>query len=176
MSILARFSEDRALFPSFDELPTAAPGPEPSTPGKDSERRERWFLVGQVSENMTITKPTLILRDRDSSAFALTFEGEMDLKGYKKGYTVFDECARRTEGKEEGKRGFVRVERGEEGGVRCVPGPMDRVIVLGKGMEVERGECKGCGGPGERRCLGCEWVRYCGKVSFVSFARCVLGY
>lgn len=164
MSILARFSDDRALFPSFDDIPTATPGPEPSTPGKDGEGKQRWFLVGQVSENMTITKPTLVLRDRDSSAFALTFEGEMDLRGYKKGNTVVIEGARRTEGKE-GKRGFVRVERREEGGVRCVPGPMDRVIVLGKGMEGEGGECRGCGGVGERRCLGCGWVRYCGKVS-----------
>lgn len=176
MSILARFSDDRTLFPSFDDIPSAAPGPEPATPDKDGEGggRRRWFLVGQVSENMTITKPTLILRDRDSSAFALTFEGEMDLRGYKKGYTVLVECARRTEGKEEGKRGFVRVERGEEGGVRCVPGPMDKVIVLGKGMEEETGECRGCGGVGERRCLGCGWVRYCGKVSW-SLLRWVFG-
>lgn len=172
MSILARFS-DKALFPSFDDLPTAlTTDPQPAEEKEAAAREgrpERWFLLGQISENMTITKPTLILRDRNSAAFALTFEeGGVDLKGWKKGYTLVAENARRTESKEEGKRGFVRVEKGEEGGVRCIPGPMDKVIVLGTGMRDGAGECRGCGGEGERKCLGCGWVRYCGKVSCVS--------
>lgn len=167
MSILARFS-DRALFPSFDDLPTALaeePRPPPEEDAAQDARPGRWFLVGQISENMTITKPTLILRDRDSSAFALTFEGAADLKGWKKGYTLVVESPRRTEAKEEGKRGFVRVEDGGERGVRCIPGPMDKAIVLGARMAEETGECRGCGGEGRKKCLGCGWVRYCGKVS-----------
>ena len=166
MSLLARFS-DKALFPSFDDLPSAFPV-ETQSPEKNHDagqgRPGTWFLVGQISENMTITKPTLILRDRNSSAFALTFEGGVDLKGWKKGHTLVVENAKRTEGKD-GKRGFVRVEDGDEGGVRCIPGPMDKVIVLGTGMKGDSGECRGCGGEGKSKCLGCGWVRYCGKVS-----------
>lgn len=168
MSILARF-QNRTLFPSFDELPTA--NPQPAKEGDaPADGRGRWFLVGQIAENMTITQPTLILRDRDSSSFAITFEEAVDLKGWRKGYTLVVEGARRTEGKE-GKRGFVVVREGGEGRVRCVPGPMDRVIVMGAGMGGEKGECRGCGGEGQRKCLGCGWVRYCGKVSWSSWRR-----
>lgn len=172
MSILARFS-DKALFPSFDDLPTALSAePQPSKESDAAAREDgpgRWFLVGQITENMTITKPTLILRDRNSSAFALTFEGAVDLKGWRKGYTLIAENVRRTEAREEGKRGFVRVEKGNEGRVRCIPGPMDKVIVLGgelaNGASREGGECRACGREGGKKCLGCGWVRFCGKVS-----------
>ena len=170
MSFLARFSEDKTLFPSFDDLPTVSPAePQALHGGEDHSSQEgRRFLVGQIAENMTITKPTLILRDRNSSSFALTFEGAVDLKGWRKGYTLVIEGARRTEAKEEGKRGFVRIEEGQEGRVKCIPGPMDKVIVMGASMANWTGECRGCGGEGERKCLGCGWVRYCGKVSAVS--------
>ena len=162
MSILARF-QDRVLFPSFADLPTATPQPA-SDDDAPAEEERRWFLVGQIAENMTITQPTLILRDRDSSSFALTFEASIDIGGWKKGYTLVIENAKRTEGKE-GKQGFVRIKKGDEVGVWCVPGPMDRVLVLGAGMGGDKGECSGCCGEGKRRCLGCGWVRYCGKVS-----------
>ncbi|SPN97488.1 uncharacterized protein DNG_01002 [Cephalotrichum gorgonifer] len=170
MSLFARFS-DRDLFPSFDELPSAASlgAAAPTETKQDGDgdasagTERRWFLVAQIAENMTITKPTLILRDRDSSSFALAFEEKgVVLKGWRKEYTLIAERVRRTEGKE-GKRGFVRVEEGEEVGVRCIPGPMDRVIRLGAGMKGDKVECRSCGGEGTRKCTGCGWVRYCGK-------------
>ncbi|CAI4215377.1 unnamed protein product [Parascedosporium putredinis] len=100
MSLLADFSLGIAKFPSFDTLPSA------TNPSACPEPPHPWFLVGQVAENMTITQPTLICRDRASASFALTFEErDFSLASFKKGHTVVVKGARRTEGKEEGKRG-----------------------------------------------------------------------
>jgi hypothetical protein len=137
---------------------------------------------------MTITKPTLILLDREADSFALTFDSEsFSLKGWKKGSTVVIPGSTRTASKEEGKKGFVKIPEEKCADAKYVPGPMERVILLavrGYGMEEGEGEEAGkkCGwcevglgdGDGEgkeggKRCLGCGWVRYCSKVSWLVF-------
>ncbi|KEZ38782.1 hypothetical protein SAPIO_CDS10819 [Scedosporium apiospermum] len=136
MSLLSNFTST-TTFPPFDSLPSTT-SPSPSEP---------WYLVAQIFENMTITQPTLICRDRNSASFALTFEDrDFSLSSFKKGFTVVVRRARRTEAREEGKRGFVTVEKGEEG-VRCLPGSMERVLVLAGDM----GE-----GEGKEACGDCQ--------------------
>ncbi|KAJ0349266.1 hypothetical protein COL154_011726 [Colletotrichum chrysophilum] len=56
-------------FPAFDGLPIEEDG---AAPGMDA--REEWFLVAQVKQNMTITKPTVVVADRAGDEFAITFE------------------------------------------------------------------------------------------------------
>lgn len=136
----------RTLFPTFNSL-TESPPPT-STPS--------WYLLAEVKDDMTIMKPTLVLRDRDTSPFALVFEGlgrdDLDLKklGMKKGATVVVPRACRTTPKDETKRGFVRVEEGTAGEVKAVPGPLTKVLEVGMRMrereaEGESEKCKRCG-------------------------------
>lgn len=121
---------------------------------------------------MTINKPTLVLTDRDTSPFALVFEGlgrdELDLKGlgFKKGHTAIIPNARRTRPADETKRGFVQIEKGGAGSVRAVPAPLARVLEVGG--KVRGDTCDACGERGEKglkSCTGCERVGYCSKVS-----------
>lgn len=172
------------LFPSFTTCPSTL-DPETALPPTD------WFLLAQVKDDMTITKPTLVLSDRDGAPFALVFDGlerdDLNFKamGLKKGCTAVVRRARRTPPKEEGKRGFVSVEKGSVGSVRAIPGPLERVFVVAERLrvaeaEVEKGtgggnggggkgtgRCETCGG-GEgqlMRCTGCGGMQYCSKVS-----------
>lgn len=95
---------DTTLFPTFDSLPR-------TTESVDPERAD-WCLVGQVKNNMTITKPTLIVTDRSGAEFAVTFEDRgFDLKArnLKKGNTIVIPRARRTP-KGEGKQDALVVE------------------------------------------------------------------
>ena len=165
-------------FPTFNALPEViATGPSPG----EEEEREEWFLLAQVKDDMTITKPTLVLGDREGSPFALVFNGlergDLDLKklGLKKGATAVVPRARRTPPKEETKRGFVAVEKGRAEDVKAIPGPLARVLELGAGMAGRRGQtrevCEACGkGAAEQesallKCTGCGEVRYCSKLS-----------
>lgn len=171
MSLLADFSPNITTFPSFDTLPSATNPSSSSSSSLSPAPSHAWYLVGQIAENMTITQPTLICRDRTSASFALTFEErDFSLASFKKGFTVVVKCAKRTEAKEEGKRGFVTVAKGlEAGSVRCLPGSMDRVLNLAGAMaEGEKEVCGVCGGEGTRKCTGCGWARYCGKVRPIS--------
>lgn len=158
---------DITLFPSFaiiPELAHDAPVVEAAAP--------KWHLFAQVKDNMTINKPTLVLDDRDSSPFALVFEGldrdGLDLKGlgFRKGRTAVIPNAIRVKPAKEGQRGFVRIEKGQAESVKAVPAPLARVLeVAGK---VKRDECETCGGRAEeglKSCTGCERVAYCSKVS-----------
>lgn len=145
---------DTATFPSFTGCPTEGA----STPDKP------WWLLAQVKENMTITKPTLVVTDRTGDDFALTFEDKsVSLKGFKKGFTVVVPRAWRTVA-EEGKKGYVIVAEGD-GGVKAIPAGLDRVLELaGTGGGDEK--CATCGkGEELMKCTRCERVRYCGKVS-----------
>lgn len=174
---LHNFPNNTALFPSFSTLPTedGAQAVPPLSPSSSPSH----FLVAQISENMTLTQPTLILLDRNTSSFALTFEDvNFSLKGFKKGHTIVVPDARLTKSKEEGKKGFVRIGKEEGKDVRVIGGGFERVVLLGTEEEREkegkRAKCGGCekslsmgegGGNGGKLCLGCGWVRYCSKVS-----------
>jgi hypothetical protein len=94
-------------YPTFYELPSAS---EESSPNDQSSNP--WCLLAQIKENMTITKPTLIVTDRTGVDFALLFEdNRVSLKGFRKGYTVAVPHARRTDREDEGqgKKAVVRV-------------------------------------------------------------------
>lgn len=155
------------LFPTFETIPELAynaPVLEAAAP--------KWHLLAQVKDNMTINKPTLVLNDREGSPFALVFEGldrdGLDLKGlgFKKGATAVIPNAVRVKPAKEGQRGFVRIEAGQAGTVRAVPGPLARVLEVGGQVRGEK--CGSCGGEGEKglkSCTGCGRVGYCSKVS-----------
>ncbi|GAB1315114.1 hypothetical protein MFIFM68171_05324 [Madurella fahalii] len=185
------------LFPSFSALPlttTTTTNPQddsqPATdpvpdPVPDPERD--WYLLAQISQNMTLTKPTLICADASSQTFALVFDTPHDTldlaaMGLKRGCTAVVRCARRTPPDEEGKKqGFVRIEKGREAAVRVVPGPLERVVAVGRRLRGEQAgeeqaeeekEDRGCESCGKRegrdggalmRCTGCGEARYCGK-------------
>ena len=168
---------DIALFPTFLTIPEQDPAAPPSVaalpPGKGP-----WYLMAQIKDNMTINKPTLVLTDRGANPFALVWEGlgrdDLDLKGlgFKKGCTAVIPYAWRTKPADEGKRGFVRVDKSDAQTVRAVPGALDRVLALGgkaKGPQCEM--CGGAGQDGLKGCTGCERVGYCSKVSNVLFVR-----
>lgn len=165
-----------ATFPAFDALPIED-GPASSGP----DAREEWFLVAQVKQNMTITKPTVVVSDRAGDEFAITFEDRgIDLRPVKTGWTIVVPRAARTTPKE-GKKGFVRVAEGRGTGVKYVPAGLERVFELGRavreGGEGDAGDvpaesvCAGCGRTegSLKSCTGCGVVRYCGKVSFFFF-------
>lgn len=157
------------LFPSFATIPELAhdaPVVEAAAP--------KWHLLAQVKDNMTINKPTLVLNDRDGSPFALVFEGldrdGLDLKGLglKKGATAVISNAIRVRPVKEGQRGFVRVEAGQAGSVKAVPGPLSRVLEVSG--QVKGSTCETCGvegAKGLKSCTGCERVGYCSKVSIL---------
>ncbi|KAI1205160.1 uncharacterized protein F4807DRAFT_471283 [Annulohypoxylon truncatum] len=165
-------------FPTFAELPPSST-PSPPTPS--------WFLLAQIKENMTITKPTLVVRDRSGTDFAVTFDDgdHHGLDGsdgtklrFRKGHTLVVPRAARTD-RGEGKKALVRVSEGRGREVRVLPASLERVVGLGAlvdeeeegGGEKKKG-CAACGkegeveGEGERklmRCTGCGVVAYCSK-------------
>ncbi|KAK4150966.1 hypothetical protein C8A00DRAFT_36389 [Chaetomidium leptoderma] len=122
------------IFPPFSALPLTTqddnPPPNPTTTPSH-------YLLAEITENMTLTKPTLILTDLTASTFALIFHSRpasgpdtLDFAklGYKKGATLVIPDARRTPGKSEGKQGFVAVTREQERGVRVVPAGLKNVV------------------------------------------------
>ncbi|ROW00779.1 hypothetical protein VMCG_06524 [Cytospora schulzeri] len=156
------------LFPNFSTIPKqdqdAVSPPAPSPPG------ERWYLLAEVKDNMTIVKPTLILTDCNGSPFALVFEGlgpdGLDFKGlgFKKGSTVVIPNAVRITPADKMKRGFVSIEKGGAADVRAVACNLARVLELGG--KVKGQECETCGrdgGNGLKSCTGCERAGYCSK-------------
>lgn len=149
---------DPTSFPAFCDLPAESTADDSSS---------EWWLLGQVKENMTITKPTLVVSDRNREDFAVTFEDlGVDLKPWKKGSCLVVPRARRRGGEEGRKKGFVSVPRGASGDVRCVPGGWEVLKRWEEGGGEEDGCGGGCGERGVRACTGCECVKYCGKVSY----------
>jgi hypothetical protein len=170
------------LFPSFARCPIL--GAAPPKEEHMIQDEETWFLIAQIKNDMTITKPTLVLTDRDGVEFALVFDGlgrhELDFKkhGLKKGVTIVVPRARRTPPREEKGQGFVSIEKGREDQLSVIPGPLFRVMKVVEEMrrrreveDLENNEdaCAGCGqlraGEVLKLCTGCSEVRYCNKVS-----------
>ncbi|KAK0720722.1 hypothetical protein B0H67DRAFT_200772 [Lasiosphaeris hirsuta] len=157
-------------FPTFATLPTPQ-DPDPTSP--DGGGDEPWYLLAEIKDDMTITKPTLVCLDRAGSPFALVFDGlerdGLDLKalGLRKGACVVVPRARRTPPKDASKRGFVSVARGTAAEVRAVPAPLRTVVEVAEGLRAQ-GPQPGCAGCGSAegalaRCTGCGGVRYCSK-------------
>ncbi|WYZ41384.1 hypothetical protein EsH8_V_000279 [Colletotrichum jinshuiense] len=157
------------------KAPALAPG------ASSHDAREEWFLVAQVKQNMTITKPTLVVVDRSGTEFAVTFEDRgIDLRPVKNGWTIVVPRAVRTQPKG-GKQGFVRVPEGKGTGVKYVPGGLEKLGELGALVRGEgegeggggggvgvKGKCAGCGkteaeAGGLKSCTGCGLWRYCGR-------------
>ncbi|RYP44468.1 hypothetical protein DL768_009067 [Monosporascus sp. mg162] len=178
---------DSAVFPPFGELPSAgasSTGTDGSTAststgttatGTTKAGSGGWFLLAQVKEDMTITKPTLIVTDRAGVDFAVTFEDAgLNLRGdlgARKGYTLVVPGARRTD--REGKKGVVRIEAGRGTLVRqVIPGSLERVLELGRvvGSETVGKQCAACGKTDSplMRCKGCSTASYCSKACQVN--------
>ncbi|KAK0626881.1 hypothetical protein B0T14DRAFT_511249 [Immersiella caudata] len=157
---------DLSLFPTFATCPED-PSAHPTKP---------YYLLGQIKDDMTITKPTLVLSDRESSPFALVFDGldrdGLDFKraGLKKGHTAVIPDGRQVPPKEEGKRGFVSVEGARAGEVKGIPGPLEKVLRVALELRVREGEegrCDVCAAAAEdvklKKCTGCKGASYCSK-------------
>ncbi|KAI1394313.1 uncharacterized protein F4822DRAFT_387880 [Hypoxylon trugodes] len=175
---------DPTHFPSFNELP---PTSSPTLP------QETWYLIAQIREDMTITKPTLIVRDRTGIDFAVTFDDgdhrglnpnsttntTKGKTGFRKGHTLVIPRATRTD-RGDGKKAVVRVPAGSAADVRIVPGALERVLEMGaiiagireqekQGTRVKK--CAVCGKTEEdggkedslSRCTGCGLAAYCSK-------------
>ncbi|KAI1419538.1 hypothetical protein F5Y12DRAFT_233323 [Xylaria sp. FL1777] len=159
---MSRFT-DTSQFPAFYELP-ATSGSSAEGDSLDS----KWWLLAQIKENMTITKPTLIVTDRTGVDFALLFEDSISLKSFRKGYTIAVPGARRTDREGDGKKAVVRVPGGRGAGVKVIPGGLERVLELGvvlDGGDDRERKCAACGKTeGEfMKCTGCGFAAYCGK-------------
>ena len=150
---------DRALFPPFVELP------EEHGDGGDGDGR---WLLAQIKDNMTITKPTLVLADRDGHPFALVFDGvghdglDLGTLGLKKGATAVVRNARQsvpagsgdidngpeTMTSKAAKRPFVRIAAGEAHTVQAVPGGLEQTLAaagkLRRRLDAEAEACDAC--------------------------------
>ncbi|KAI0179532.1 hypothetical protein GGR52DRAFT_310583 [Hypoxylon sp. FL1284] len=165
---------DPSTYPSFQELPSAS---------SSSPSSADWFLLAQIKENMTITKPTVIARDRAGAEFAITFEdgnhrGLPSSNGgspprLRKGHTLVVPRAARTDREGEAKKAVVRVPAGRGAAVRVLPGALDQVLELGAVLDGigEAGKPRKCAACGEletgekslMRCTGCGAAAYCSK-------------
>ncbi|KAI0506285.1 hypothetical protein F5B22DRAFT_454792 [Xylaria bambusicola] len=156
---MSRFTNP-SVFPSFYELPSTS---DPSAPSDKT-----WYLLAQIKENMTITKPTLIVTDRKGVDFALLFEDSISLKGFRKGHVIFVPGARRTDREGEGKKAVVHVPVGQGADVKVIPGSLERVFELGVVLEGQEGMSQRCAACGKMegafmKCTGCSFTAYCGK-------------
>ncbi|KAG4442053.1 hypothetical protein IFR05_002447 [Cadophora sp. M221] len=119
---------DRMRFPAFADCPVLDSTADPAS--------APYHLLGTIAENMTVSaSPTFILKDRDNVSFALTLRippeeikenlpgGGLDVSGFKKGFTVVVEGARRS-GVKEGKAGFVVA---PSGSVKIIPASLQRL-------------------------------------------------
>lgn len=161
---------DRSLFPPFLELPEdhgAAVDGSSVAVGIDR------VLLAQVKDNMTITKPTLVLTDRDGTGFALIFDGlerdglDLGKQGLKKGATAVVRSARRVvpvstgEGGETltakaARRPFLRVAPGQAHTVLAVPTGLDQTVAIAaklrarqqRAQQEGQQHCEACGAAG----------------------------
>ncbi|CAK7201675.1 hypothetical protein SEUCBS139899_004384 [Sporothrix eucalyptigena] len=133
---------DRSLFPPFLELPEDH-GASSSSIGSVGVDR---ILLAQVKDNMTITKPTLVLTDRDGHGFALVFDGldrdglDLNKLGLKKGATAVVHGARQTVPEQKNtdetltakaaRRQFLRVAPGQVHTVQAVPTGLEQTVAL----------------------------------------------
>ncbi|PHH49632.1 hypothetical protein CFIMG_007715RA00001 [Ceratocystis fimbriata CBS 114723] len=150
---------DRARFPNFNDTPT--------TEGSH-------VLLGTYKENMSITRPTYILEDRDKQSFAVTFMIANDSPvrpKFKKGAAVAVCGLARQEPNaaagETKKSACIRVRAGEETRVVGLGVSLDRILAT-SAADPLTASCAACGKPegkteGMKRCTSCGWVKYCGK-------------
>ncbi|KAK4219547.1 N-lysine methyltransferase SMYD2 [Rhypophila decipiens] len=129
---------NRNLFPSFNALPAEQEGNGNPTVITTTPTT----LIAQVKDDMTITKPTLILTDRDAVPFALVFEGYdreegikfLKSRNLKKGATVIlrNGLARKVSPREDSKSGkaSLRIPKGREHEVEVINGKMERVFEI----------------------------------------------
>ncbi|EPE08168.1 zinc mynd-type domain containing protein [Ophiostoma piceae UAMH 11346] len=167
---------DRSLFPPFVELPEDL--------GEDG-----CWLLAQIKDDMTITKPTLVLTDRDGHPFALVFDGlgrdGLDLAklGLKKGATAVVRNARQsvpvgtgdngpeTMTSKAAKRPFVRIAAGQAQTVHAVPAGLEQTLAAAGKLRTKLGAktetCDACGSAGDGskllRCTGCSQAQYCNR-------------
>ncbi|KAI0148723.1 hypothetical protein GGR57DRAFT_227922 [Xylariaceae sp. FL1272] len=163
---------DPTLFPTFSDLPQIVdPSGWPSSeqtpqPTGTGSLANTWYLLAQIKENMTITKPTLIVTDWTGRDFVLLFEDNgVSLKGFRKRYTVMVPCARRTKRYNKNDELRIAADRGAE--VQVIPGSLDRILeldVLLASDETER-RCAACGTTEGSllNCTACQVTQYCGK-------------
>ncbi|EAQ85801.1 predicted protein [Chaetomium globosum CBS 148.51] len=100
-------------FPPFTSIPTT------TTPSNSDQQQQQepYYLLAQIHQNMTLTKPTLVCTDATNTSFAVVFGSRpasgpdtLDLSrlGYRRGATLALPGARRTPPKEgDGSRGFT---------------------------------------------------------------------
>ncbi|KAL1902970.1 hypothetical protein Sste5346_000882 [Sporothrix stenoceras] len=154
---------DRSLFPPFLELP--------EDDGTQAQSGGDVVLLAQVKDNMTITKPTLVLTDRDGTGFALVFDGlerdSLDLGklGLKKGATAVIKGARQTVPAQSGddsltakaaRRPFMRVALGQAHTVLAVPTGLEQTIAIAGKLRPRQEQaqkegyqqCEACGAAG----------------------------
>ena len=95
--------------PDAGEGNSSLPPPPPPSYSPTPETTTH-FLLAQVKQNMTITKPTLVATDSSGADFAITFEDRgLDLRPVKAGWTVVVPGATRTAPSADGvKRGASR--------------------------------------------------------------------
>lgn len=166
-------------FKTFNTIPSTAASPPPSS--------ETYYLLAEIKENLSLTRPTLICSDLSSTSFALTWSdlhasphaSDVDFKalGLKKGNCVLLPNAKRTDSSDEVKQGKVVIPGGKDewqgkSGLRVIPGKLEKVVEVGQDWEfvIEEGEgkCGICGKEGREeelaKCTGCRGVGYCSKV------------
>ncbi len=163
---------DRVLFPPMRSLPaddmsmstataTATPAVAPAPP-------HGHCLLAEVQDNMTITKPTLVLNDRDGQSFALIFDGlgrdglDLAKMGLRKGATAVVRGARqviplpRTDPADESltakaaRRPFIRIAPGEAHTVQAVAAPLEQTVAA-----AARARQRAEAGDSGRRCDAC---------------------
>ncbi|KAL1878781.1 hypothetical protein VTK73DRAFT_7538 [Phialemonium thermophilum] len=178
-----------SLFPPLASCPAAPLDPSAAA----SASAPAHFLLAQITDDMTITKPTLVATDRTGTSFAIVFEaagaasgppdrGFLRARGLRKGHTVVVPWARRRV-PGSGRREFVAVEcggeSGEVGGVRVVPGSLARVLEVGRVMRERRtrrgrtsAEDRGDVGDDEEWELGQEKCDRCGGGEGSSLMQC----
>lgn len=132
-TIMPDFNNDK-IFPTFYTLPTTTDEQRAAAQdNNDDQDHHPWFMVAQVKNNMTITKPTLIATDRSGMDFAVTFEEDRgwDLKarGLKKGSVMVIPRARRLE-KGPGRKDVLVVEKRDCESVKVSFSNRKSVVIL----------------------------------------------
>ncbi|KAK3996726.1 hypothetical protein QBC44DRAFT_347511 [Cladorrhinum sp. PSN332] len=163
--------------PSYSEPSTPAPPPPTYSETDTSSSKSSHYLLAQIQENMTLNKPTLILRDLAGTSFALVWNGltrdSLDFKklGLKKGNSLLLPNVLRTEPQQEGKQALIKLygSSWDDEQVKVIPGPLEKVVEVGQFWDElgHEAKCANCGKESEegelKKCTGCGRVGYCSK-------------
>ncbi|KAK4229677.1 hypothetical protein QBC38DRAFT_471924 [Podospora fimiseda] len=167
--------------PSYSEEPSTTPAPPPPTYTEtdiSSSTKSTHYLLAQIQENMTLTKPTLILKDLAGTSFAIVWNDlnrdSLDFKklGLKKNNCLLLPNALRTEPREEGRQAMIKI-YGNGGWndeqVKVIPGTLEKVVEVGQFWDQlgDESKCANCEketkSEGLKKCTGCGRVGYCSK-------------